>query len=239
MKEILEPKKLWGLEKKETIQNVVMLLGVVAIIVVGSFFISIEQLGALVGRIGIFGPLLLIALKASTIVFAPLSGAPLYPLAGALFGPWRGFFYIVLGDMLGAVISFFISRLYGRAVVARFLSKGNLAFLETALSYMSSLKGFLIARIIFSPLPEVASYGAGLTSLPFLPFFVIHSVVGLVPAAILVWFGASLGVAQGPLGLLVILLVGSAAAGLGVLIFFKFIQPRALRAAAETEKRVD
>ncbi len=236
MNEISEPKKLWKMEKKEAIQNIVILLAVVSAIVGSSFFVSIEKLGELVGRIGIFGPLLLIALKASTIVFAPLSGSPLYPLAGALFPPWLGFSYIVLGDMLGAVISFYISRRYGRRVVERFLSKSNTVFLDAALSYIATLKGFLIARIVFSPLPEVASYAAGLTALPFVPFFVIHSAVGLVPAAILVWFGAVLGEAQGPLGLVAVLLGGSVIAGLGVFVFFKFIQPRALRAAAETEK---
>ncbi len=214
-----------------------LLLLVVAVIVVGSFFIKIEDLEGWVAQTGLWGPLVLVLLKASTIVFAPLSGSPLYPLAGALFGPWYGLLYIVLGDMLGAVISFYLSRRYGRALVMRFLSQGNIKFLDAALSYMGTLKGFLIARILFSPLPEIASYGAGLTKLPFLPFFVIHSVIGLVPAFILVWFGASLSLASGPWGLLAILLVGSFVAGLGILIFFKFVQPRALAVAEEETKR--
>ncbi|MEK7208264.1 MAG: VTT domain-containing protein [Patescibacteria group bacterium] len=226
------PKTIWKTERKETVRNLALLLFVVALIVCGSFFISIEELAGLVARAGFWGPLLLVLLKASTIIFAPLSGSPLYPLAGAVFGGWWGLLYIVLGDMLGATVSFWISRLYGRKLVARLLSKSNLAFLETALSYMGTLKGFLIARVLFSPLPEVASYGAGLTKLPFVPFFLIHSSVGLVPASMLVWFGASLALAAGPLGIIAILLAGSLAAGLGVLIFFFFVQPKALMSAA-------
>ncbi len=239
MNETTEAKKLWGMERHEVVQNFLWLFFFVALLVGGSFFISIEELAALVARAGFWGPLLLVVLKASTIVIAPLSGSPLYPLAGALFGGWFGLFYIVLGDMLGAVVSFFISRRYGKKVVARFLSASNLKFLETALSYMSSVKGFLIARVIFSPLPEVASYGAGLTTLPFWPFFFIHGTIGLVPASILVWFGASLSLGSGPLGLLAILLAGSVVAGAGVFVFFKFVQPRALAAATHAEPHVD
>ncbi len=239
MNETTEAKKLWGMERREVVQNLLWLLFFVALMVGGSFFISIEELATLVARVGFWGPLLLVVLKASTIVIAPLSGSPLYPLAGALFGGWFGLLYIVLGDMLGAVISFYISRQYGKKVVTRFLSASNLKFLDIALSYMGSVKGFLIARILFSPLPEVASYGAGLTQIAFWPFFFIHSSIGLVPATILVWFGASLSLSSGPLGLLAILLVGSAAAGVGVFIFFKFVQPQALAAAIQEEQRVD
>ncbi len=235
MNETAEVKKLWGMERREAVQNILWLFLFVGLMVAASFFISIEELAALVARAGFWGPLLLIVLKASTIVIAPLSGSPLYPLAGALFGGSIGLLSIVLGDMLGAVISFYISRRYGKAVVARFLSASNLKFLDTALSYMGSVKGFLIARILFSPLPEVASYGAGLTTIPFWPFFFIHSVVGLVPAMVLVWFGASLSLSSGPFGMLAILLVGSVAAGVGVFAFFKFVQPRVLAAAKQEE----
>lgn len=231
------PKQIWKMERKEAVQSVILLLFVVALIVGGSFLINVEELEGWVGRTGLWGPLVLILLKASTIVFAPLSGSPLYPLAGAIFGPWWGLLYIVLGDMLGAVVSFALSRLYGRKLIERFLSGSNLAFLDTALSYMGTLKGFLIARVLFSPLPEVASYAAGLTKLPFIPFFLIHSVVGFVPAALLVWFGATLALAAGPFGLVAILLAGSIAAGVGVLIFFYFIQPKMRIAAASTNER--
>ncbi len=227
------------MERRETVQSLALLFIIVLFVALGSFFISIEELQSFVARAGLWGPLLLILLKASTIIFAPLSGSPLYPLAGVLFGPVYGLIYIVLGDMLGAAVSFMISRIYGKSVVERFLSKSNLAFLDTAISYMGTIKGFIITRIIFSPLPEVASYAAGLTKLRFVPFFIIHSTIGVIPAAILVWFGASLSFVESPWGLSAILLVGSVAAGVGMFIFFKFVQPKAVAEAKEEAPLVD
>ena len=93
-------------ERRETVRNVILLLLVALVVIGGSFLIDIEELSAFVARAGLWGPLALILLKASTIVFAPLSGSPLYPLAGALFGPWWGLLYIMLGESLGGSIAF-------------------------------------------------------------------------------------------------------------------------------------
>ena len=217
------------MERREAIQNLALLILAVVVIVGGSFFLDVPELRELVARAGFWGPLTLVVLKASTMVFAPLSGSPLYPLAGAIFGPVYGFLYIMLGDMLGAALSFALSRFFGRGVIARLLSRGNLVFLETVLSYIGTIKGFIIARIIFSPVPEVVSYAAGLTSLPFVPFFIIHSLIGTIPAGLLVWFCSSISLAQSPLGLSAILLIGSIVMGVCVFVFFKCIQPRAIK----------
>ena len=222
-------------ERRETWRNVALLLLVALVVVGGSFFIDIQDLSAGVARAGIWGPVLLVVLKASTIVFAPLSGSPLYPLAGALFGPWWGLLYIMLGESLGGSIAFWLSRKYGGVVARRFLSQKNFAFLAAALSYMETVKGLLVARVVFSPLQEVVCYAAGLTRIAFALFFIIHTVVGVIPAALLVWFGSALAVAGSSWGILGVFLLGSAASAFGVYIFFRFVHSRALASVEENK----
>jgi membrane protein implicated in regulation of membrane protease activity len=57
--------------------------------------------------------------------------------------------------------------------------------------------------------------------------------VGVIPAALLVWFGSALAVAGSTGGVLLVLLIGSAASALGVYIFFRFVSPRALALVKE------
>lgn len=80
-------------------------------------FLGVDELRERIAAAGIWGPLIVILLKASTLVIAPLGGSPLYPIAGAAFGFWRGFIYTFLGDLLGTTIAFYISRVFGRKIV--------------------------------------------------------------------------------------------------------------------------
>src|SRR3990167_3609477 len=54
----------------------------ILVIVILAFFIDIGSLRVWVEKVGIWGPIVFILLKISTVVIAPLSGSPLYPLAG-------------------------------------------------------------------------------------------------------------------------------------------------------------
>ncbi len=205
--------------RKEFIENMTGLILVGGIIVLVMFFFDVAALRAAIERAGFWGPLLFIVAKASTIVFAPVSGSPLYPLAGALFGFKQGMILIVAGDALGGSIAFWISRAYGMRVVRRFV-KGDISVVEKALSMISSVRGFLVARIFFAALPEVVCYAAGLTTLAFAPFFLIHVLISLVPAAILVGSGALIAGLESTWVLLGLVVLGTVAAAGGGGLFY-------------------
>jgi len=154
-------------------------------------YFGITEIHETIEQAGVWAPVMLVLAKISTIVIAPLGGAPLYPLAGALFGFWKGFALMLLGDTIGCTISFFISRLFGRRLVEK-LMRGDGQFLNRALRMMSTTRGFFAARICFLPLPEVTAYGAGLTRMPFLPFIIITGGVGIVPVMLFVGLGSVL-----------------------------------------------
>ncbi len=180
-----------GVSKKQALTSLLSL----TIILGGIYFLfkyfGITEVQDTIERTGVWAPLVLILAKASTVVLAPLGGSPLYPLAGALFGFWKGVGLLILGDALGGIIAFYLSRVFGRSLVEKFLGDDT-KFLARALKMMGTVKGFLVARICFMPLPEVVAYGAGLTHINFIPFFLIYITIGVIPTMALAGVGSAL-----------------------------------------------
>lgn len=179
-----------------------------------------EDIHAWVEGAGISAPLALIALKASTLVFAPLGGSPLYPVAGALFGVKYGTLYILIGDTIGATLCFFISRKYGMRVAKYFLGDGGMTYLARILSYMGTTRGFLEARIFFLALPEGVAYAAGLTTLAYWKFIIIQMGIAALPTALYVSSGDFL-VSDRPALFFLTMAVSSAFAAVGLYWFYR------------------
>jgi uncharacterized membrane protein YdjX (TVP38/TMEM64 family) len=174
---------------------------VVILVLMGAlfFFFDIDQVRAIVEKGGIWGPIVFILAKASTIVIAPISGSAIYPMAGAVFGFWHGFIYIFIGDAIGSAIAFWISRRYGIAVAQRFMGSGDGGYLTHVLEYLNSWRGLIEARIFFSALPEAVAYAAGLSKLPFLKFIVVQMGLAIPTIALMVYFGSLLHLSDNPL----------------------------------------
>src|SRR3989344_7774415 len=115
------------------------------VIILLAVLIDVSSLKVWVERAGVWGPLVFILLKISTIVFAPLSGSPLYPLVGLLFGFWPGILYVVLGDFLSYTISFWISRIFGRKFVHKLMSGKEEGMVARIVDHIGDAKGFFQA----------------------------------------------------------------------------------------------
>src|SRR3989344_36481 len=166
--------ELWK-NKKDRILELVWL-----IVVFGLFFISIKllrsgELQAHIEAFGIFAPVALVVLKASTLIVAPLGGSPLYVVAGAAFGNVNGFILCFLGDVVGSTACFWISRIYGDKVVKFFAGKKFFSEIQKFLKLLDSTKSFLKARIALISLPEIFAYASGFSRVGFLKFISIHS----------------------------------------------------------------
>ncbi len=207
------------IEKKEVVKNLLWIAVVLLVLYISIRLIGMDDLHQRVDAWGIYGPLLLIIAKASTMVFAPLGGFPLYIIAGTFFGFTKGLIYVLIGDALGATISFYISRLFGKKIAEFFVSKSGMKAVEDVLVHMGTTKGFFQARLAFIAFPEAASYAAGLTKINFWKFLVITLSVGLIPEAILVAFGDIL---TKNLNSLTVALLGVMSGLLTVLLFLWF-----------------
>jgi uncharacterized membrane protein YdjX (TVP38/TMEM64 family) len=205
---------------KDILENVISLFVVFGLIVVLFYVFDLSEVKTFVDRFGVWAPVVFVFTKASTMVFAPLSGSPLYPVAGALFGFWKGFWILTLGDFLGGTISFWIARVYGLKITERFV-KSESSLIKKILTHLGTLKGFIFARICFMPMPEIVCYAAGLTKMSYMQFIIVHMLVSIPMTAVLVGAGALFTFELSPLIIFGLLAVGTIATIIGGAWFYK------------------
>lgn len=177
---------------REMILSILWLGITIAAVYMFARFMGIDAMRDRVAASGVWGPLIVIALKASTLIIAPLGGSPLYPIAGAVFGFWLGFAYTFIGDLLGAAMAFYISRIFGRKIVRYFVTGPGMKIIDAILRYLGTTRGLLQARLIFFSFPEGVTYAAGLTTIPFWKFLAVVVPIGLLPHIALVASGEAL-----------------------------------------------
>jgi uncharacterized membrane protein YdjX (TVP38/TMEM64 family) len=199
----------------------------VLVLVILAWFIDLSSLKTWIEGRGVWGPVIFILLKISTIVVAPLSGSPLYPLVGLLFGFWPGILYVLIGDILGYTIAFYISRIFGQKIVLKLLSQSEENILGRIINHVSDTKGFFHACLTLFALPEVLSYGAGLSRLSYIKFISILMPLSATAAGILVFFGSILKPQAGSLWIgILIPVVGMIAVLIGGTLFVQAVRKR-------------
>lgn len=169
---------------KDHIGSIIVIF-LIAILSIGSFFIDLNAIKDFIAGAGIWAPIFYILTKASTVILAPLSGTALYVFSVPLFGFWKAITFSLIGDFIGAVVTFYLSRLFGRPVVEYFAGKKNMPFIEESLALMATPKGFISMRLAAVGMPEIASYAAGLTPINFLFFICVHMIVGIIPVVVI------------------------------------------------------
>ena len=200
--------------------GVIVMLG---ILIITAVFFDFDVLRDQIAKAGVWAPALFILLKASTVVIAPLSGGPLYPLIGAFFGFGPGLIYAIIGDVIGYTIAFFISRKFGYPLVRKFIEGNDRSLLPKIVKHVGTPKGFFQACITLGFVPDLLSYGAGLSKLPY-PFFIgIIAPLSAVVSTTLVLFGASLGAGDGFTPILLIPAVAFVAMACGAFFFYRAI----------------
>ncbi len=137
---------------------------------------------------GPFGPILFIALMATSVVISPIPSLPLDIAAGATFGTMLGTAYAVIGAEIGAIASFLIGRALGREVLTRIL-RTKVTFCERCSNHHLAIFVFL-ARLVPLFSFDVISYGAGLTNMSLRTFAVV-TFVGMIPPTFALTYAGS------------------------------------------------
>lgn len=116
-------------------------------------------------------------------VAAPLPAFLITFANGLLFGVWWGAALSWSSAMLGAALCFFIARYFGRPLVVKLISESALAASDGFFERYGK-HAVLIARLVPIVSFDVISYGAGLTGMGFLGFWLATG-IGQLPATIL------------------------------------------------------
>ncbi len=178
--------------RAEVLHNLLFIIVAVGAAYVVTVTIGIDRVREVVASAGLLGPLLIVLLKISTIIVVPLGGGPVYAIAGAVFGFWKGLLLTLIGDVLGFTAAFYISRVWGRSLVQFFVPKAQLATVENVLTRGSSLRPFIKARSAFAALPEVFAYTAGLSRVSFFVFLPVQVIPHIPIVLLVVFFGDAL-----------------------------------------------
>jgi uncharacterized membrane protein YdjX (TVP38/TMEM64 family) len=151
-----------------------------------------ERLRELVERSGPLAPLTYVAAKAAATIVAPFCGVPLKAASGALFGLAGGFFYSLIGDVIGGCVCFLAARRVGRKGVKQLAGNGGRARLNVLLDRgLGGWRGLLFFRVTFPAIYNLVSFAAGSTRLPFRQYLAVTTFGGIVHTGILVTIGAS------------------------------------------------
>ncbi len=194
-----------------------------------AFFIDLSQVKSWVEQAGVWGAVVFILLKISTIVIAPLSGGPLYPIVGIVFGFWPGILYVLIGDVLGVTIAFYLSRIFGQKFVRKLLSNKEESLMAKIVDHIGDKKGFFQACLASIALPEALAYGAGLSRLPYLTFIFILAPMQLVISSTLVFFGSLLNPESSSLWITIgIPILGAFVIGVGGYFFARGIKKKSI-----------
>ena len=136
---------------------------------------------------GAFAPLVYLGLLVVQAVVAPLPAPAVAIAGGYTFGVVEGFLLTWLGGLAGGVISFGISRIFGRGFLEGRVGRLDRYAEEHGVALIFVLR--LIPLVSF----DAISYAAGLSSVRFRGFFAATA-LGMLPGTFaFVYFGGSQG----------------------------------------------
>ena len=168
---------------KQLLMRIALVLVVGAGIALGVIYRDMftpEGLGAWLGALGIWGPIVYIALYlAAPSLFVP--GAAITLVAGALFGPVWGTLYTVIGSVGGATLAFLLARYLAGDWVER--KAGGI--LRQVKEGVEAEGWRFVAFVRLVPLfPfNLLNYVLGLTRIP-LRTYVVTSAICMFPATV-------------------------------------------------------
>jgi len=144
---------------------------------------SIEQVANIIRSWGIAAPILSILLMLVQAFIAPIPAFLITGANGAVFGVWFGTLISWFGAMLGALGTFYLSRLFGEAFVKKFESTKGLWEKVDEISNKQGFKVVLIGRLLPFISFDFLSYAAGLSNMKIVPFLVATG-IGMIPGTI-------------------------------------------------------
>ncbi len=151
-----------------------------------------ERLKTSVLGFGPLAPVIYIGFYAlASLLFIP--GSPITLVGGALFGPWYGTLYTVIGATIGALLAFLFSRMLGH----RFLTYGTGSVSQKLQAYDEKIaaNGFITVLFLrFVPLFPFngLNFALGFTKVSLRDYF-WGTLLGIIPGTfVYVYFGDSL-----------------------------------------------
>jgi len=149
-----------------------------------AIFLDQQKIRTFVISHGVRAPIILIGLQVLQIIVAPIPGHIIGFAGGYLFGALRGILYCMIGVVLGATITFWIGRIFGRGLLQMFISHENMNRFDRYVLMKGPFIIFVLLLIPITPLGDILFYLSGLTAMPFF-IFLIMAVIARTPSNVI------------------------------------------------------
>ena len=153
--------------------------------------IDVEKVREWIRDLGAWGPVLLILVLAVAMIIAPIPNPPFMIAAGIAWGTFLGVVYAVIGQLLGSVVIFGISRKFGRRFIPKLIGEEGAEKVDRLAKEMGPHLVFWWRMMPVSF--DFAAYAAGLTGMSFRLFTTLVFLGSIVPTTVVVAFGDSFG----------------------------------------------
>jgi uncharacterized membrane protein YdjX (TVP38/TMEM64 family) len=153
--------------------------------------LDVEDVRQWIRDLGVWGPILLITVLAVAMVIAPIPNPPFMIAAGIAWGTFLGVVYSVIGQLIGSMIIFVLSRKFGRRFIPRLIGQEGAERVDRLALQMGPQLVFWWRMMPISF--DFAAYAAGLTTMRFRLFITLVALGSIVPTTVVVGFGDSFG----------------------------------------------
>ncbi|MDA8333858.1 MAG: VTT domain-containing protein [Peptococcaceae bacterium] len=171
-----------------------LVLLMMAVLVGGFFYFDRRYaLSAAILRLGLLGNVLTVLLMA-LLYMTPIPSEGLLIMGFKVYGVYLGIFLSWLGMDLGAVITFFLARVYGQKLVQRVVPPEQFAMVDNWVKTKGTT-GLLIARLLPVPAFAINCVAGAIPSVEFWPYL-WTAAVSIVPYYVgtaLVFLGIYMG----------------------------------------------
>jgi len=142
-----------------------------------------KRLKGIILSFGSWAPLIFISIQVLQVVVAPIPGGPIEFLGGYLFGTKAGFFYSMVGLVLGSLLAFGLARLFEKWAVEKLVSSKTMEKFNYLFSHEGAILSFLLYLIPGFP-KDALCYILGLTPMH-VGIFLVISTLGRIPGTLM------------------------------------------------------
>lgn len=141
------------------------------------------QLKTLIRSYGAYSPLAYIFLQMTQVVIAPIPGGAVEFIGGYIFGAQAGFFYSMIGLLIGSWVAFSLARIFEKLAVEKLVPLDTRKKFDYLIGHEGVILSFLLFLIPGFP-KDALCYILGLTPMH-LGIFLIIAIVGRAPGTLM------------------------------------------------------
>ncbi len=141
------------------------------------------QLKTLITSFGPYSPLAYILIQILQVLVAPIPGGAIEFLGGYLFGVKMGFFYSMIGLILGSLGAFGIARIFEKVAVEKLVSEKTMKKFNYLIGHEGVILSFVLFLVPGFP-KDALCYILGLTPMNTWTFLII-STMGRIPGTLM------------------------------------------------------